>query len=548
MNQFARVSSLQAQKAVPPGPLNVMIEMSARCPQKCPMCPLQGSDDRLARDEGLMDERLFRRIVDQLAEYPPDVLRLHYSGESTVHPKFGELGRYARAKLPDTHIQYNTGGLLWTTPEKRRDWLGIDADLITFSIEANRWLQDGFAADGSSWDTATKRKDVRDEYRKFAIHPYRAGAPWSVCVPNLIATAQTLRAMQKEGLAQRTSLHIQHMITREQEAVDMKEIHGMRRSTWEIEFSIAFWKQHGVTVQYVPVASIGGSVDNSDMRNDAFQRKPMGNCKEVYTNFIISWTGQVAACCVDHGFRLLPSSLADMSVRDAWNHPALTGLREQHRGGGGYPEQCKKCLRRCERLPRLIAECGVNWKNLDQAEDMIRAAADAGFNFAKFQLFDDAVIEKIPSDAVRAELAGKKLGRTRSAASAPSAERTGSRCSSPPCTRTPSTSSNARRCPPSSRSASPTSTTSRSGRHTPATGTALPSTPPATRRPSTVPDASPSSASASTRRHPMSTSRPSRTPASGASASRSTPPIPRSSSASCSRSSSPWSCTSGCRM
>ncbi len=62
--------------------------------------------------------------------------------------------------------------------------------------------------------------------------------------------------------------------------------------------------------------------------------------------------------------------------------------------------------------PWLIDECGVNWKNLEQAEDMIRAAADAGFNFAKFQLFDDAVIEKIPSDAVRAELAGKKLGRT----------------------------------------------------------------------------------------------------------------------------------------
>jgi len=323
-----------------------MLEMSARCPQKCPMCPLQGSDERMAREEGLMEPELFRSLIDQMVDHPPEVLRLHYSGESTVHPQFAELAMYARKKLPSVHLQMNTGGLLWTTDEKRRAWLACGIDLLTFSIEANRWLHDGIDSDGNPWNTSTKRADVHAESRKFVIHPHRAGAPWDLTAGNLLKTAILLRQMQQknEGHSRRVNLHVQHLVTKEvvpSESV----VNGDQPFVWELEMSRAFWEQFGVLAKWVPVANIGGQVDNNDLKNPAFDRRAAGTCREVWTNFIVSWDGRVAPCCVDHAFALLPAvDLKKVSYLAAWNHPALTSLRERHREMKGIPEKCRVCL------------------------------------------------------------------------------------------------------------------------------------------------------------------------------------------------------------
>lgn len=354
MNPFARTVALQDAREVPPMPTNVMLELSARCPQSCPMCPLQGSDERMARDEGLMDGGLFRRIVDQLAERPPEVLRLHYSGESTVHPKLGELGRYARARLPKTWFQMNTGGLLWSTEERREDWLRIGIDKLTFSIEANRYLQDGVPRDGDPWtwdgrptSAAVGRSGMRDAQSGYVVRPYRAGSPWDTTVPNVLATARTLarlkRTVAADDPARRVRLHVQHMFTREQRVfADEKG----RQTTWEIEFSRAFWVRHGVEVQAVPVASIGGQVDVSGMVNPAASRTPLGRCREVWTNLLVSWDGRLAPCCVDHDFSLLASgpSLVTHSLAELWRSRWLTDLRDRHREGVGLPAECVRCL------------------------------------------------------------------------------------------------------------------------------------------------------------------------------------------------------------
>ena len=307
---------------------------------------------RLARTEGLMDVILFERVIDELAELPPDVICLHNSGESTVHPKFAEMVSYARRKLPKTWLRMNTGGLMWTTDEKRTKWLNVGLDRLTFSIEACRWLQDGLDQDGKPYDTKTHREDVKDDYKRYTIHPYRAGAPWKIVIPNIIATARILKQLQKNAKdgdpVKRVTLAIQHMITKEQEIIEIapSKQGKSKASTWEIEFSRAFWKQHGVIVNQVAVASIGGTVDNTAMLNTGFKRKALEWCREVYTNMMIGYEGKVAPCCVDaHSFELLPEiNLNDMTIQEAWNHPTIKKLRDQHLSGHGYPEKCRVCL------------------------------------------------------------------------------------------------------------------------------------------------------------------------------------------------------------
>lgn len=308
-----------------------------------------------------MEWPLYQSLIDQLAEHPPDVLRLHGSGESTAHKEFARFGEYARQRLPNTFLQMNTGGLLWTTDEKRKAWLAVGIDKLTFSIEANRWLQDGLDAEGKPWDTKIPRDQVRFEYKKYVIHPHRAGAPWNVVIPNIVRTAALLNAMKagnpQDHPVQRVRLFIQHVVTREQEIIHVKERmpdgrERLRPSSWEIEFSRAFWAEHGVEVQYVPVATVGGLVDNSDMANEEYMREPMGTCREVYTNFVIGWDGKVSPCCVnEHTFSLLPTvDLSRMSIEEAWNAPALSRLREIHRehsatgNATALPKECAACL------------------------------------------------------------------------------------------------------------------------------------------------------------------------------------------------------------
>jgi hypothetical protein len=299
-----------------------------------------------------MDVLLFERIIDELAANPPEVVCLHSSGESTVHPQFTEMGSYARRKLPKTWLRMNSGGITWNTDEKRTKWLKIGLDRLIFSIEACRWLQDGLDRDGKPYDVKTHRADVKDDYQRYTIHPYRAGAPWKIVVPNIIATARILRRLKKDSPkgdpVHRVNLGIQHMVTVEQALIPIRAARANTSaiSTWEIEFSRAFWKQHGVEVGQVAVASVGGQVDNSPMMNLEFKRKPMGICREVYTNLMIAYDGCVAPCCVDaHELELLPEiNLKKMTIKEAWTHPSVVKLRAQHRSGRGYPEKCKRCL------------------------------------------------------------------------------------------------------------------------------------------------------------------------------------------------------------
>lgn len=347
---LSRIVALERAKETLDWPTNIQIEMSRVCPQSCVFCPLQQTAARMQQEEGVMPDALFKRVVDELAEHQPLQVMLHGSGESTVHPRFGELAAYAREKLPYTFLRLNTGGILWKNPDKVRKWLLAGFDKITWSIEANRWLQDGIDADGKPWNDKTKREDVVKEYKRFVIHPHRAGAPWDEVVPNLVQALGILSKLQSElppeHPVHRTHMHIQHVVSREQPVVQFNGPDGPYYSTWEIEFSRAFWGQFGVRVQHVPIASVGGNVDNSDMVNLEFQRQPMGNCMEVFQNFTIAYDGRVSPCCQDsHPLTLLPQiNLNNMSLKEAWRHHSVERLRMQHRAGGGYPDQCKRCL------------------------------------------------------------------------------------------------------------------------------------------------------------------------------------------------------------
>lgn len=105
------------------------IETNSVCNRKCSFCP----NYYYKREKGLMDERLFKKIIMELAEIKFNgKIAPHFYGEPLLDKRLSRLMRFAKEKLPRCRIQINTNGDLLT--KEKFDLLvnnGVDKFLIT---------------------------------------------------------------------------------------------------------------------------------------------------------------------------------------------------------------------------------------------------------------------------------------------------------------------------------------------------------------------------------------------------------------------------------
>lgn len=90
----------------------VEIETITKCNRKCTYCPNYNYD----RGNHLMDEKLFKKIIDDLSEIKyKGRIRPHFYGESLLDKRLPYLMEYTRKKLPHSRIEIFTNGDLLTT-------------------------------------------------------------------------------------------------------------------------------------------------------------------------------------------------------------------------------------------------------------------------------------------------------------------------------------------------------------------------------------------------------------------------------------------------
>ena len=104
------------------------IELTNKCTLNCLICPR----NQMTRPVGLIEESLFKEIVDQIIEYTPtEFLWLHQFGDPVLHPKLEELSAYATKK--GLRVGISTKGVL-LTEEKAKSIANSDIDKILFSF------------------------------------------------------------------------------------------------------------------------------------------------------------------------------------------------------------------------------------------------------------------------------------------------------------------------------------------------------------------------------------------------------------------------------
>jgi radical SAM protein with 4Fe4S-binding SPASM domain len=261
-------------------PTRVEIEFSNHCNSNCQYCPRQHIKDVPL---GHMDINLFKRIIDELEEYPNIVLQLHRRGESLLHPKFNSMIRYLEKK--SFKLQLATNAILLN--EELSDLLAGALYFISFSIDHPMMY--------------SKSRGI-DCYTK---------------VENNILDF----------------LKINNGRTRTQ--VSMVETDST--SAKVINEFVLLWRKKVDRVRIYQEHSKNGKYGSLSIK-----RKSEKKCVKPFTDIVIFYDGQIARC--NHDWQSPPmGNLNQKTIIDVFNNDNYCALRKQHLDSNITDELCKNC-------------------------------------------------------------------------------------------------------------------------------------------------------------------------------------------------------------
>jgi radical SAM superfamily enzyme YgiQ (UPF0313 family) len=255
-------------------PTQVMIQTTSRCNSACVICPYPKVME--GKTPSHMDQALYTRLVDELADYPPlQRLMLYLMNEPLCDPKIVERIRYAREKLPDTEIYILTNGI--NLSGKLADEI-LDAGLTWMGLSVH-------AYDPKTYETITGRKD-------FA------------------AIRKRLDAFIDKAVAKNGPDFLQVNVTR------------IRPHVSEEEFNLAaeHWRSTGVARVDLDDGYISraGNVEVYGHAPVVHQR--LSGCDTIWAYVMahVLADGSVVPCCMDWQRKQVWGSVAEKPLLDIW--------------------------------------------------------------------------------------------------------------------------------------------------------------------------------------------------------------------------------------
>lgn len=118
-------------------PYSMSIDPCNLCNFKCRFCAMQTSTEPVSFKKQLMDLSLFKKIIDDISEFPNKLKILHIAnyGEPLLHPDFPEMVRYAKRKDISELVATVTNGSK-LNPELNRALIDAGLDRVRISVEA----------------------------------------------------------------------------------------------------------------------------------------------------------------------------------------------------------------------------------------------------------------------------------------------------------------------------------------------------------------------------------------------------------------------------
>lgn len=290
MTQQEYLTNLEKKYELREFPLNVAIEVCNHCNLNCIMC----ANDQLKRKRGSMSIKLYKKIIDEIAEVNPNTrIWLDFYGEPLlVKYKLYYMIDYAKKKGL-TSINMNSNGTL-LDDEMAEMILDSGIDFISFDV-------DGFSS---------------EVYEKIRVNGNR-----DVFYNNILNLIQK----KKERDLQKPIIEMQ--------AIEMPE------NKHEIQQILDYWLQQGVRVSVRNLFSWAGQVKSG--RENTEHRIA---CGFAIGHCAVTWEGDVVACGVDCDAGAVFGNLNMNSIKEIWNVNRKEFMEDHlaHRFGK-LPTICKNC-------------------------------------------------------------------------------------------------------------------------------------------------------------------------------------------------------------
>ena len=273
----------------------VMIDTTTRCNFACSGCP----NSVLSRDKnfrGDMDTNLYKKIIDEVSEYPYTVVRPFNSGEPLMRKDMPELISYAKLK-GIKYVSINTNGSLLDT-EKRHKLIKAGLNHIEVSIDA-----------ATSETYSRIRQQAPDMFE--------------VVVENTIAYKKDLKNFGLNGKVS-VSFVLQ------------------KNNAHELEKFKSFWKDKVDFVVIRPFHQHNKLILENE-RSTKMSSRRRHPCPYLWNRLIIQHDGRVRFCEADWKAEHAIGNVKENSIKDIWSGQKYAELRKSHVNGTFEHLYCFTC-------------------------------------------------------------------------------------------------------------------------------------------------------------------------------------------------------------
>jgi len=276
-------------------PIVVFVDPASACNFRCTFCPTGHFELSEVRDRynGLMKFDLFRKIVDDLAEFddPIKVLRLYKDGEPFLNKRLADMVRYAKRSGHVVSVDTTTNGSL-ITPERIGPVLDAGIDKINVSV------------DGMTEETYRRVTGVKFDFTRFVDNLWWLYANRGQCEVVVKTIGDILTFEQRQ---------------------DFFNTFGDHSDRIFIENLSPCWPEFDV-VKYTG-AELDGGLYQQGVATE------VDVCPYIFYGYSVNADGLVSACFVDWGRKLIVGDAREQSMRSIWNSSAMNDLRLLHLEG-----------------------------------------------------------------------------------------------------------------------------------------------------------------------------------------------------------------------
>jgi len=291
-NRANLIKSYVENKSISDGyPIELIIEPTNYCNLKCIMCPR----DRMKRKIGMMEFRLFEKIIDESKGYV-DFIYLHLFGEPLFHKNVFDMIEYAKKNGIKVGLSTNATEL---SEKNMNSLLHSHLDLLILSLDNPSIKAYSKVRVGGEYDTIEKNVfRFLDELKNVKYKP------------NVVLQMIDLDCTREE------------QSTFKEKFADYPDIHIMIKgfSNW------------------------AGQVNEIDqlVEKPIF---PISNvkCFEPWRALTIYWDGTVVPCCNDFDSAIELGNVKNSTIKSIWNGEKMQGFRKQHLKDKSSIDLCKLC-------------------------------------------------------------------------------------------------------------------------------------------------------------------------------------------------------------